>query len=140
MMAAQGGMSEVELGQLAQQKASNAQVKQFAQQMVQDHGQANTKLMQVFQQKNITPPETIGAKNSAMREQVADLSGAEFDREYMSQMVEDHTEDVASFEREVSNGKDPEVKAWASQTLPTLRQHLQKAQSINQSLSGSTAP
>jgi putative membrane protein len=139
MTAAQGGMSEVELGQLAQQKASNPQVKQFAQRMVQDHTQANSKLMQIFQQKGVTPPTTVGAQYGAMREQIEGLSGSEFDREYMSQMVEDHTEDVANFQREVSNGKDANVKAWASQTLPTLKAHLQQAQTINRSLTGSTS-
>lgn len=140
MSAAQGGMSEVALGQLAQQKASSPQVKQFAQRMVQDHGQANTQLMQIFQQKSVIPPDTVGAQYGAMREQLQGLSGEEFDREYMSQMVEDHTEDVANFQREASNGKDADVTAWANQTLPTLKEHLQQAQTINQNLTGSTSP
>jgi putative membrane protein len=140
MAAAQGGMSEVALAQLAQQRASSDRVKQFAQRMLQDHGQANSKLMQIFQQKSVTAPETVGAQYGAMREQLEDLSGADFDREYMSQMVEDHTEDVANFQREVDNGKDQDVRAWASQTLPTLKEHLQLAKTVNQSLTGSTTP
>ena len=138
--AAEGGISEVQLGQLAQQKASSSQVKQFGQRMVQDHNQANTKLMQVFQQKGVTPPATVGARYTAMREQLASLSGAQFDRQYMSRMVEDHTEDVSNFQREISTGKDPQVRAWASQTLPALQKHLQEAKTINQSLTGSTKP
>lgn len=140
MEAAQGGMTEVQLGQLAQQQASSNRVKQFGQRMVQDHNQANAKLMQVFQQKGMTPPTTIGAKYSAMQEQLAKLSGQAFDRQYMSQMVEDHTEDVSSFQREVSTGKDAQVRAWASQTLPALKEHLQLAKTVNQSLTGSTKP
>ncbi|MEG3439717.1 DUF4142 domain-containing protein [Pannus brasiliensis CCIBt3594] len=134
MEAARGGMNEVQLGRLAEQKASNPRVKEFGRRMVRDHDRANTKLTKVFDREGMTMPSTTGAKYEATREQLSKLSGAEFDRQYMSRMVEDHTEDVTNFRHEASTGKDPQARAWASQTLPTLEEHLNLAKSINSSL------
>jgi putative membrane protein len=128
--AAQGGMAEVELGQLAAQKGSNDEVKQFGQRMVDDHTKANDQLKQVASSKGVDLPQDLDAKDKALKARLSGLSGAQFDKAYMSSMVKDHKKDVAEFQQESSNGKDSEVKSFASQTLPTLQDHLKQAQTI----------
>ncbi|HWQ34678.1 MAG TPA: DUF4142 domain-containing protein [Blastocatellia bacterium] len=127
MKAAEGGMAEVALGELATKQAGSDDVKQFGQRMVDDHGKANRELMDLAARKGVTLPSDMGAKEKALKTKLEKLSGAEFDREYMREMLKDHEKDVAMFEKEAKNGRDAEVKAWAEQTLPTLRDHLKLA-------------
>jgi putative membrane protein len=126
--AAVGGMEEVELGRLATQKGANADVKAFGQRMVADHSRAGDELKSLAAQKNVTLPTALDQQHQADVDRLSKLSGAAFDREYMSMMVKDHIEDVADFEREAATGTDSDVKGWAGRTVPTLRQHLQMAQ------------
>jgi putative membrane protein len=126
--AAQGGKAEVELGQLATQKAQDPSVKQFGQRMVDDHTKANDQLKSVAQSKGITLPTDLNAKDKALKTKLESANGAQFDREYMSAMVKDHKEDVAEFQKEANSGKDPDIKNFASQTLPILQDHLKMAQ------------
>jgi putative membrane protein len=129
--AAQGGLAEVKLGQLATQKASSSDVKAFGQQMVDDHSKANDELKQLASTKGITLPTDTDAKHQATYDRLSKLSGAEFDRAYMKDMVSDHKEDVSEFRTESQRGSDPDVKAWAAKTLPTLEHHLQMAESTD---------
>jgi putative membrane protein len=138
--AAMGGMAEVELGTLAKEKASNADVKQFADRMVTDHGKANDELKQWAQQKKVTLPTAIDAKHKATRDRLAKLSGAAFDKAYMSDMLKDHQHDVAAFKREAASGKDPDLKAWAAKTLPTLEDHLKMARDTAAKVGATGAP
>jgi len=138
MEAAMGGMAEVELGQLASEKAQSDQVKQFAQRMVTDHGKANDELKSLAQSKNIALPTDPGAKHKATKDRLSKLSGAQFDRAYMQEMVNDHRKDVSDFEKESKSGKDPEVKAWAAKTLPTLQEHYQMAQAASRGAVGTS--
>ena len=128
MKAAEGGLAEVELGKLAADKGSSEQVKQFGQKMVDDHGKANDELKTLAQNKNITLPTDLNSKDKATKEKLEKLSGAEFDRAYMQAMVKDHNTDVSEFRKESNSGKDPDVKAFAAKTLPTLESHLKLAQ------------
>jgi len=128
---AQGGMAEVELGKLASEKASADAVKQFGQRMVTDHGKANDELKTLAANKKITLPTDIGAEHKALRDRLTKLSGAAFDQAYMKAMVADHVKDVNEFRMESKSGKDPDVKAWAGKTLPTLEEHLKMARSAN---------
>ena len=137
MEAAQGGMAEVELGQLATQKASSDAVKQFGQRMVTDHGKANDELKTLAQSKSIMLPTDIG-KHKATKDKLEKLSGAAFDRAYMQEMLNDHRKDVSDFRKESQSGKDPDVKAWAARTLPTLEEHLQMAQSASRGAVGTS--
>ena len=137
MKAAQGGMAEVELGQLASQRASDPQVKQFAERMVADHGKANDQLKQIASSKNVTLPTDVPAAEKRERDRLAKLSGAQFDREYMSHMTSDHKKDTSLFRSAAKSAKDSEVKQFASTTLPTLEEHLQMAQSITKSTKSS---
>ena len=125
--AAIGGMTEVELGRLASDKASSADVKQFGQRMTDDHGKANDELKAWAQQKNVTLPTELDAKHKATRDRLSKLSGAAFDRAYMNEMVTDHQKDVAAFRKASKTLHEPDLKAWATKTLPTLQDHLKMA-------------
>jgi len=135
MEAAVGGMEEVQLGQLAAQKASDPDVKNFGQHMVDDHSKANTQLMQLASQKGVTPPTTLPADKQKDMDKLNSLSGAAFDKAYMAMMVKDHKKDVSEFQKESKSGKDSDLKSFASTTLPTLQNHLKMAQDINARLS-----
>jgi putative membrane protein len=130
--AAEGGMAEVELGQMAAQKASSDEVKKFGERMVNDHSKANDQLKQVAADKGVEVPQKLSGKHEATKDRLSKRSGAAFDKAYMADMVKDHTEDVASFKRESQTAKDPDLRNFAQQTLPTLESHLKEAKSINQ--------
>ncbi len=128
MNAAKGGMAEVELGNLAADKGTSDDVKKFGQRMATDHGKANDEIKVLAQQKNISVPYDIDPKEKALKDRLMKLSGDAFDRAYMQAMLADHRKDVNEFRMEANAGKDPEVKAWAKKTLPTLQDHLKMAQ------------
>lgn len=128
--AAQGGMAEVELGRLAQTKAQNAEVKSFGQKMVQDHSNANTELKALAAKKNVTLPTDVGATHKTTMDKLSKLSGAEFDKEYVAAMVEDHEKDVKAFQTQADSATDADVKAFATKTLPTLKMHLEMIKGI----------
>jgi putative membrane protein len=129
MKAAEGGMMEVRLGQLAQQRATNPAVKQFGQRMVKDHSKANSRLMQIAQKRNVTPPKQLGTEQQQMIDHMSQLQGAAFDQAYMAHMVEDHQKDLALFQQQARRGRDPSLRTFARSTLPTLRTHFQIARS-----------
>jgi putative membrane protein len=125
--AAQGGMAEVELGNLAQQNGSSDTVKQFGKRMVGDHTKANDELKTLASDKGVSLPTALDAKSQATKDRLSKLSGAAFDRAYMQDMVTDHQQDVAEFRKQSTRGTDPDLKAFASKTLPTLEEHLKLA-------------
>jgi putative membrane protein len=139
MKAAQGEIAEVQMGQLAAQNASNPDVKAFGQRMVDDHTKANDKLKGVAQAQNMTLPESLDAKHQTEYAKLQGLSGPSFDREYVKCMVKDHEEDVKEFQKEANTGKDPQIKAFASETLPVLEQHLSQIKSIQAGTSGAAS-
>ena len=100
--------------------------------MVDQHTQANNELKALAQQKNITLPTVMGDEYQRKYDNLKDKTGAEFDKEYMDLMVKDHKEDIDEFEDMAEEGKDPEIKAWASSKVPTLRQHLQEAERVQE--------
>jgi putative membrane protein len=128
--AAQGGMAEVELGKLATQKASSEDVKKFGQRMVDDHTKANDQLKQIAGNKGVTLPTDLDSKDQALKDRLSKLDGEKFDQAYMKNMVRDHTKDVSEFRKESTSGKDSDLKSFASQTLPTLEDHLKEAKNI----------
>lgn len=137
--AASGGMMEVELGRMAANQASNDEVKKFGQRMVDDHSKANNELSALAQKKNITLPAEMGKKGQAAKDHLSTLNGEAFDKAYMQHMVADHTKDVRAFGRQSRTGKDPDIKAWAAQTLPTLQEHLKQAKQIASAVGASPA-
>jgi putative membrane protein len=134
--ALKGGLAEVELGKLASEKASNDAVKQFGQRMVDDHGKAGDELKKIAQDKGIEPPAGLDGKHQKLRDRLAKLSGAEFDRAYVNEMLKDHRKDVKDFQREADRAKDPDVKAFAAKTLPTLQDHLKQVESLQTQVKG----
>jgi putative membrane protein len=128
--AAHGGMAEVEMGKLAAQNAADPEVKKFGQQMVADHGKANTELKTLAGKKNVSLPADLGSHQSDLDE-LKGLSGADFDKAYVKAMVDDHETDVKEFESQANNSSDPDVKAFAAKTLPVLKRHLEAIQTIN---------
>jgi putative membrane protein len=130
--AAQGGLKEVRLGELAQQQAERDEVRQFGQRMVEDHGQANDQLMQIAQDKGIELPQELSQEDQQLYDELQQKSGAEFDQAYMDEMVRDHEEDVEEFRQYVEAGQDPDLTGFAEQTLPVLEEHLQLAQQTHE--------
>ena len=136
--AAQGGMAEVQLGQLALKQASSPTVKKYAQHMIDEHTKVNKELMALAKQKGVTPPKAIAPKHEKLKAKLSGLSGTSFDQTYMKEAgVTAHTEQAALFERQAQQGQDPNLKAFAAKTLPAVQKHLQQAQAF---IGGSTEP
>ena len=123
-------LAEIQLGQLAVQKASNDSVKQFGQRMVTDHTAASDELKKVAEQKGITMPTAPDKRHQARIDRLSKLSGADFDRAYMRDMIKDHQKDAKELQRRGERIKDQDINAWVSKTLPTVRAHLKQAQDI----------
>ncbi|WP_414517738.1 DUF4142 domain-containing protein [Nostoc sp. PCC 9305] len=138
--AAQGGLAEVQLGQLASQRGASNAAKQYGQRMVQDHTLVNNQLKQLATQKGVTLPTSLDSKNKQVLQSLSKLSGANFDRQYLNQMLQDHEKDVSAFQTEAEQGQDPEVKAFAGQTLPILQEHLQQVRSLVNPGSSTSTP
>lgn len=136
--AAEGGMMEVELGKVAADKASSEKVKEFGRRMQDDHSKANAELKQLATSKGVELPTALEGKEKSTVGRLSKLSGAEFDREYMRSMVSDHKEDVSKFQSEANKARDPDVKQFASKTLPTLKEHLQLAESTAKEVKASS--
>ncbi len=127
--AAQGGEAEVELGRIAVKNAKSPEVKKFGQMMVDDHSKANAELKKIAETKKVTLPADIGPHQKTV-DKLKGMTGADFDKEYVNDMVEDHESDVAAFQKQADNSSDPEVKAFAAKTLPVLKKHLDAIKEI----------
>ena len=125
--AAQGGMAEVSLGQLASSKATNPDVKAFGDRMVTDHTRLNDELKQLAQSKGVTLPADVDQESKDTADKLSKASGKEFDKAYIDDMVKDHEKDVKEFEKQSKDAKDPDLKAWVTKSLPTLQDHLKMA-------------
>lgn len=122
--AAIGGMTEVELGKLAAQKASSDDVKQFGQKMVDDHTKANDQLKEIATKESLDVPSALDSKHQARIDKLSKLSGEAFDKAYVKDQLKDHQQDVSEFQAEAQTGTDPNLKQFASTTLPILQEHL----------------
>jgi putative membrane protein len=130
--AAQGGLKEVRLGELAAQQAATDGVRDFGQRMIEDHGAANANLMQIAEQKGIELPQDLSEDAQATYDELQQMSGPEFDQAYTDEMVSDHEQDIATFEDYIENAQDPDLRAFAENTLPTLQEHLEMARQIQE--------
>jgi putative membrane protein len=136
--AAEGGMMEVELGKMAADKGTDPDVKAFGQRMVDDHTKANDKLKTIAADKGVILPTTVGTMDKHTMDKLQKATGADFDRLYMSDMVKDHKKDVSDFQKAAKDAKDSDVKTFASDTLPTLQEHLKMAQTTSSKVGAST--
>jgi putative membrane protein len=134
MKAAEGGMLEVKLSQLAEQKATSAEVKELAKRIERDHTAGNDELMAVAKQKNIMLPMDLRGECQETYEAFQKLEGQDFDNAYVLFLVKDHLKDIMMFQKEASNGTDADIKQWAAKTLPTLREHTGKVSMVAQGL------
>ena len=132
--AQQGGMEEVEKSKLAAEKAQNARVKELAKRLVDDHSKANAELSKLASAKGVTPPAAIDAGHQRKMERMAKKTGAEFDREYMSDMIDHHQKDVGDHRSMARSAKDADVRKYAATMLPTLEQHLQMVKAADAAL------
>src|SRR4028119_491680 len=137
MQAGQLSMMEVELGRLAVQRGSSAGVKQYGQEMVEDHTRANQELMQLAMQKQVELPTEMSTQNTAMIDRLSGLSGKSFDAAYKQAMIDSHNQAIALFQAQSQQGQDPQLKAWATQKLPKLQAHLEM---VNQMLADTSQP
>jgi len=128
--AAEGGIAEVEAGQLAQDKGGSQAVKDFGAMMVKDHSAANDKLKAVAAAENITLPTSSSVSQMASKAKLEVLTGDTFDKSYIKGQVKAHEQTVALFKKEIASGTDAQAKAFATDTLPTLRAHLKKIRQI----------
>jgi putative membrane protein len=128
--AIEGNLSEVSVGQLAQQKGSSDGVKNFGRQLETDHSTANQQAISVANSIGATPPTEPGKQQKAFYLKLSKLSGEAFDREFAKDMVADHKKDIAEYQQEAKRQNDPAAN-YANQTLPTLQNHLQMAQSLS---------
>jgi putative membrane protein len=136
--AASGGMAEVELSKVAQ-KSENADVKHFADRMVQDHTKANDELMAIANRLGVEMPKTLDSEHERMRGKLQTLHGKAFDEQYMHDMVNDHNKAVKLFQQEERSGQSTEFKQFAQKTLPTLEEHQKMAQELSHKLSQTAA-
>jgi putative membrane protein len=128
--AMQGGLAEVQLGQLTLQKSNNPQVKEFAQRMIDDHTKLNEQMKPVAQQVGVTPPDQISKGDRKIIAKLQALSGSAYDQAYIKDMVKDHKQDLNEFQMEASSGQDQTVKDAANQGSKVITQHLQMAQQL----------
>jgi putative membrane protein len=128
--ALQGGLAEVQLGQLTLQKSNNDQVKQFAQHMIDDHTRLNEEMKPVAQQVGVEIPTQVSKKDSKIISKLQALSGPAYDQAYIKDMVKDHKGDLSEFQAEASSGQDQTVKDAAAQGSKVIAQHLQMAQQL----------
>ncbi len=130
MMAAQGNLLEVRLGELAFERGASPAVKKFGQRMVKDHSKAFAELKKLASKHGVTLPRDLDTKHQGEAEKFAKLKGADFDKAYAQHMLAEHQKDVAKFQREAKEVRDPGLRMWTEQTLPVLQEHLQLARKL----------
>jgi putative membrane protein len=134
--AASGGLAQVQLGQIARDRASDPGVKKFADKMIKENSDANQQLTQLASQKGVTLPTDIPVSEKKETDRLLKLSGPDFDHAYMKHVMRDHKKDIKTFQRESEKASDADVQSWATKTLPTLKEHLDMAQDINANVKG----
>lgn len=122
--AMKSGMAEVQLGQLAEQKAASPDVKQLAQKIVQDHDQLLSEMKPFAQQLGVKQPKAVSKKNEKLDAKLQGLSGAQFDDAYLKAMVKDHENDLSNFRHEAETTQDPKLKQAAQQCEQMIQAHL----------------
>lgn len=129
--AGMAGMAEVQMGNLAMQKATSADVKAFAQRMVTDHSKANEELQQLATAKGLTLPAQLDSEHQGGLDHLSGLSGAAFDKAYMQHMVDDHEKAASLFQNGSASAEDPDIRAYAAKTLPIIQEHARLAQEVS---------
>lgn len=132
----EGARTQVELGKLAQEKGSSDAVKEFGKRVVDDHGKTGSDLQQLAAKVGVQLEPEMPKKAKKAQEKLSKLSGADFDRAYAKMMLDEHKSDVKAFEKESKNGKIPEAKEFAANSLPGVQERLKIAEELNDSMKG----
>jgi len=132
--AATGGMMEVELGNIAQKNSSTQQIKDFGKMMVDDHSKANQQLKDLASVKNINLPTLVTSDQQQDIDKLSKKTGADFDKAYVSMMIDDHKKDIKEFKDAEGKAKDADIKNFISNTLPVLQKHLDAIQAIDKKM------
>ena len=127
------GQAEVDLGKLAQERGTHPDVKKYGEMMEIDHRMAGEELRAAVGRATEAPTEAHEA-HSDLREELSKLSGPEFDRRYIEEMIDDHEKGIDELEKKAEHADDPQVREWAAKTLPKMRQHLAKAKAVQETL------
>jgi putative membrane protein len=130
--ALEGGMAEIQLGQLAAQKGNSDDVKQFGQKMVDDHTKLGEQLKPIAEQMGVNPPTSLSSKDKATMAKLQALNGDAFDKAYIKDMVKDHTKDDKDFKQEANRTTDPQLKQCVTQGAQVISEHLQMIKQIAQ--------
>jgi len=131
--AAEGGMAQVQLGQLAQQKASSQDVRQFGEKMVQEHAQLNEQLKPIAEQDGVSPPMALSKKDEATIKKLQDLSGQQFDHAYIEAVLKDHKNDLKAFRETANRTQNSQLKDAAQHGAQVIESHLQDIKQIAKS-------
>jgi putative membrane protein len=137
--AAQSNQMEVEMARMGQEKAENDQVKEFARQLEQDHSEALDDLRRVANRANVVLRQQDDAQRASMTDKMGAATGREFDRHFIREMIDKHRQGIADFERQ-QNTATGELKQFIDKTLPVMREHLQKAETLQTQLDNTTNP
>jgi putative membrane protein len=133
--AAHAGNTEIQGSKLAQTKATKSDVKSFADEMIKDHTAVGDELTALATSKGVKVSDEPGVTQKAKLKMLGMKDGADFDRQYINEVgVKAHQDTIALFKKASTNAKDPEVKAWAVKTLPSLEHHLSEAQALAASM------
>ena len=138
--AAEGSVSEIELGKLAQEKGQSEHVKLFGKHMMEDHSKANEELKQIADREHINLPTSVSRQDANTHQRLEKLSGPQFDKAYAETMVKDHQQDVAAFKQEAGSGQKSSAQQFAQRELPTLESHLKEAQQMRTFVAQEGAP
>ena len=128
--AADGGMLEVTLGQMALKQGESQKVKNYGKMMVYDHSKVNKELMALAKKKKIEIPRELSSAKKPMIDSLASQSGKSFDMLYMNMMIASHEETIGLFQDEAAGGKDADLKKWADSKIPALKHHLEMAKQL----------
>lgn len=128
--AANGGMAEVELGKLAQDKGASVQVRDFGAMMVKDHSAINDEMKGLAESKHLVLPDSLNNEEKKLKADLMTKKGADFDKAYIDAMIEDHEQDIKDFERAAKVVKYPEMQAFIKKNLPVLKMHLAEIQKV----------
>jgi putative membrane protein len=135
-----GGRAEVELGRLAIDRSNVAGIDQFGQHMVKDHGEVNSKLASLARSARVELPRDLDAEHAAVRQDLQSLNGRDFDLRYVESQIKDHQKATQLLIYEIAQGQHVGVRQFASETLPKVMEHLERAKQLHAELTGAAPP
>jgi putative membrane protein len=127
---ADGGMLEVKLGELAQTNGSAAAVKDFGMMMTKDHGMSNSEFEKIAEKHNISLPTVLSEDSQKLYDKLSGMRGADFDKEYIKEMVTAHEKTLENLKEQAEEGKNMDLKTFANSKIATVEKHLMEAKAL----------